>query len=207
MQRPGPALHGIAARRISRGGWQADYECFAPASGAVALLPATRSKASCAAPLREVLHACGCATLCIEGGAAASLATLNGRLLGALEWLRSVHRLVPLGVFGAGLGAVAALTVAASRPDLVQAVVALQADVALASVPLDRVSAATLFVLGRDDPARLAAHRAALPRLLAARRLEIVPGADDRADAGAAQAVADLAAQWFAQRLPLRALH
>lgn len=203
MQRPVPTPHGIAARRIARRGWRADYEGVERASGAVALLPAPAG----AAPLRDALHGCGCATLCVEAGDAGGLAAMTGRLVAALQWLRRVHRGVPLGVFGAGAGAAAALGAAASRPDLVGVAVALQAGEALDALPLERVWSATLLVVGRDDPLQLAVHRAALPRLHGARRLEIVPGAHDRRDALAAQAVAHLAAQWFAQRLPLRALH
>lgn len=180
---------------------------MAHATGAVALLRASIGDAASAGPLCDALHACGCSTLCIDTDPAADLPTLTEGLVEALEWLRGAGQRVPLGLFGAGTGAAAALNLAARRPELVGAVVGLAVGAALARLPLERVCAATLLVVGRDDPALLDAHRRALPRLGGARRLEIVPGAGSRGDALAAQAVADLAAQWFAQRLPLRALH
>lgn len=207
MRQSAPAPHRIEAHRLDRVGWRADHECMARATGAVALLPATLHEAPSAEPLCDALHACGCATLRIDAEPGAGITTLTGGLVEALEWLRSAHRGVPLGVFGVGAGADAALNAAASRPELIAAVVALQAEAPLEVLPLGRVCAATLLVVGRDDPALLDAHRSALPRLGGARRLEIVPGAGDRTDALAAQAVAHLAAQWFAQRLPLRELH
>ncbi|TXC66689.1 hypothetical protein FSC37_15350 [Piscinibacter aquaticus] len=177
------------------------------ARGAVALLAAARDAASSMEPLCRSLHACGCATLCPAARPGVAPAALSGGLVESLEWLRSRHPGLPLGVYGVAEGATAALDAAASRPDLIDVLVVLAADAPLAALPLGRVCAATLLVAGRDDAAQLAAHRRALPRLPGARRLEIVPGAGDRADALAAQAVAHLAAQWFAQRLPLRALH
>lgn len=207
MRAPAPAPHRVETPRIGRRGWRAEYGCMAHASGAVALLRASIDDATSAKPLCDALHACGCSTLCIDTDPADDLATLTEGLGEALEWLRSAGQGVPRGLFGAGEGAAAALNLAARRPELAGAVVALAVGAALARLPLERVCAATLLVVGRDDPALLDAHRLALPRLGGARRLEIVPGAGDRGDALAAQAVADLAAQWFAQRLPLRALH
>lgn len=207
MQRAGRHSNRVAVRPLERTGWRADYEGVTHARGAVALLPAARDDASSAQWLCRSLHACGCATLCLEVGQGAAPASLTERLIEALEWLRSVHRGVPLGVYGVAEGAAAALLAAARRPELVDALVVLACDAPLAALPPGRVCAATLLVAGGGDAAQLAAQRRALPRLAGARRLEIVPGAGDRGDALAAQAVAHLAAQWFAQRLPLRELH
>lgn len=192
---------------LGRTGWRADYDSVSRARGAVALLSAARDGASPTEPLCRSLQACGCATLCLAARPGLAPASLTCGLIESLEWLRSVHTGVPLGVYGAAEGAAATLDAAASRPDLIDALVVLAADAPLAALPLGRVRAATLLVAGRGDAAQLAAHRRALPRLPGARRLEIVPGAGDRGDALAAQAVAHLAAQWFVQRLPLRALH
>lgn len=201
MQYPAPALHRLDACRIARVGWRADYEGMVGARGAVALL------APAAQPLCDSLHACRCSTLRIDAEPGVGVDGLTEALVEALEWLRAAQHGLPLGVFGVGVGALAALQAAAWRPELIAAVVALDATEPLALLPLGRVCAATLLVVGREDPALLEAHRRALPMLCGARRLEIVPGAGDSIDAPAAQAVGHLAAQWFAQRLPLRPLH
>lgn len=207
MRSSAHVLCRVEAPRIGRRGWRAQHDCMVHATGAVVLLPARIGDAARADSLCEALHAGGCSTLRIDADPAAGLAALTDGFVEALEWLRHGHPRVPLGLFGAGAGAGAALNAAVRRPELAGAVVALGADTALARLPLERVCAATLLVVGRDDAALLDAHRLALPRLGGARRLEIVPGAGDGDDTLAAQAVADLAAQWFAHRLPLRALH
>lgn len=208
-----PARTGLRGelQRLARIGWRADHDSVAHARGAVALLPATRGQTSSAEWLCRSLHACGCATLCLDpgpgDGPASPCEAVTEGLIEALEWLRSVHQGLPLGVYGIAEGAAAAFQAAALRPELIDALVVLAWDAPLAALPPGRVCAATLLVAGRGNAAELAAHRRALPRLAGARRLEIVPGAGDLGDALAAQAVAHLAAQWFAQRLPLRELH
>jgi pimeloyl-ACP methyl ester carboxylesterase len=199
--------HGLEVRRLAIHGWPADYERLARATGAVAVLTGAMGDAAASHSLCDALHGQGCATLRIDAPRRASVAALTRGLVEALQCLRSDHRGVPLGVFGAGLAGCAALQAAAMLPGMVEAVVALELAWTRAMPPLGWVSAATLLMVGRDDPVMLDASRRALPRLGGARRLEIVPGAGDRGDATAAQAVADIAAQWFAQRLPLRPLH
>jgi pimeloyl-ACP methyl ester carboxylesterase len=198
----------IEARRIGSPGWCGEYERLERPAGAVALLPSPPCGAAACRSMCSVLHDHGFSTLCIEPGRAAGLDELTPRLVEALEWLRVSGPGAPLGVFGGGIGACAALRAAALRPDLVEALVAQGAcpEPVLAEFP--RVRAATLLVIGDGDEVLLRSHRRALPRLAGARRLEVVPGADAGCgDEAAAQAVAHLAAHWFALRLPQRPLH
>ncbi len=198
----------VEARRIGSYGWQAEYERLARPAGAVALLLTSPCDPAASRWLCAALHERGFSTLRIEAGRSAELAALTPRLVEALEWLRVSGPGAPLGVFGGGAGACAALNAAALRPELVEALVAQGGcpESVLARFP--HVRAATLLVVGDGDEALLRSHRRALPLLAGARRLEVVPGADAcRGGEATAQAVAHLAADWFAQRLPARPLH
>lgn len=208
MRRFAREHRGIDASRIGSHGWRGEYERLARPAGVVALLPSLPCDAVGACTLRAVLHERGFSTLCIESGVAADLQTLTPRLVDALEWLRDSGPAAPIGVFGCGIGACAALRAAALRPALVAAVVAQGACPEFVRDDLPGVRAATLLVVGRDDDALLLSHRHALPLLGGARRLEVVPGAGVcRCDPAATQAVAHLAAHWFGQQLLLRPLH
>jgi pimeloyl-ACP methyl ester carboxylesterase len=210
MSRP-PLAHeriGIDALHIGSPGWQGEYERLAQPAGVVALLPSVACDSTAAKSLCLALHERGFSTLCVECGVAADLESLTPRLIEALEWLRDHGPGAPVGVYGCGIGACAALSAAALRPSLVGALVAQGACPDFVLEELPRVRAPTLLVVGQDDAELLRAHRRALPLLGGARRLEIVPGAGAcRADGAAAQAVAHLAAHWFAHRLPMRPLH
>lgn len=208
MLRTVPDRRRIEARRIGSPGWHGDYERLERPAGAVALLPSPSCDVALCRAMCAALHARGFSTLCIEPGRAIGLEELTPRLVEALEWLRVSGPGAPLGVFGGGIGACAAVGAAALRPDLVEALVTQGAcpDSVLAAFP--RVRAATLMVIGDGDEALLRSHRRALAQLGGARRLEVVPGADAGCvDESAAQAVAHLAAHWFALRLPQRPLH
>jgi dienelactone hydrolase len=203
-----PDRRRVEARRIGSPGWHGDYERLERPAGAVALLPSPPYDAAACRSMCAALHARGFSTLCIEPGRATALDELTPRLVEALEWLRVSGPGAPMGVFGVGIGACAALRAAALRPDLVEALVAQGGcpESVLAAFP--RVRAATLLVIGDGDEALLRSHRLALPRLAGARRLEVVPGVDASCcDEAAMQAVAHLAAHWFALRLPQRPLH
>jgi len=208
MLRTVPGHRCVEARRIGAHGWQGEYERLARPAGAVVLMPGLACGASACRLQCAALHERGFSTLCIEPGRVGELESLTPRLVEALEWLRVSGPGSPLGVFGCSVGACAALCVAAERPDLVDALVAQGGcpDAVLAAFP--RVRAATLLVIGDGDEDVLRSHRRALPLLAGARRLEIVPGADAApGDAAAVQAVAHLAAHWFALRLPQRLAH
>lgn len=105
-----------------------------------------------------------------------------------------------LGLFGAGLGAAAALCAAAARPGRVGAVVARGGRPDLAAACLPRLRVPTLLIVTAGDAAEL--HRGAMRSMDCEKRLEVVPGATWQTEGpGALEAVAHLAADWFALRL------
>jgi putative phosphoribosyl transferase len=125
----------------------------------------------------------------------------------ALDWLvaRPGAGHLRIGLFGASTGAAAALQAAARRPGQVAAVVSRGGRPDLAGPHLARVRAPTLLVVGGADTEVLALNRGALRQLQCEKRLEIVPGATHLfEEPGALEAVAQLAADWFAAHLTWR---
>jgi putative phosphoribosyl transferase len=130
---------------------------------------------------------------------------LAERLADATRWLRDLPETQHLGVgyFGASTGAAAALC-AAARPDIdVAAVVSRGGRPDLAGSCLDDVTAPTLLIVGSRDPAVHELNRQAQARLRCPNQLVVVPGATHLfEEPGTLEAVADLAAEWFARHLP-----
>ncbi len=129
---------------------------------------------------------------------------LARRLVGATDWLahEPATRRLAIGYFGASTGAAAALVAAATRPRLVAAVVSRGGRPDLAGAALSRVQAPTLLIVGGLDDVVIELNRAALARLRAEKRLEIVPGATHLFDEpGALEQVARLARGWFERYL------
>ncbi len=129
---------------------------------------------------------------------------LATRLVDVVDWLhgRGELRTLPIGIFGAGTGAGAALVVAALRPQLIQAVVSRGGRPDLAGRALGHVQCPTLLIVGGDDQAVLSFNRAALVQLQCARTLEIIPGASHLfEEPGALDEVAVLARDWFKRYL------
>jgi|SRR5690606_10128312 dienelactone hydrolase len=128
---------------------------------------------------------------------------LTRRLLTATAWLADVPEVarLPIGYFGASTGAAAALRAAAIQPQ-VRAVVARGGRPDLAEPELRNVEAATLLIVGGNDPQVLALNRAACAQLRGTRRLEVIPGATHLfEEPGALEAVAELAPSWFERYL------
>jgi putative phosphoribosyl transferase len=136
---------------------------------------------------------------------------LGERVIGAIDWLAadaaigdlppSLERL-PVGCFGASTGAAAALIAAAERPERVAAVVSRGGRPDLAGEALRRVTAATLLIVGGNDPEVLRLNQRALAELAGEARLEIVAGATHLfEEPGALARVAVLAREWFVQHL------
>lgn len=204
-------MHGrVEAVRIGQEGWRGDYQRVAPALGIVALVPPGLGWASSPSALCGVLHEHGFSTLCVDldlpAGAPDPEATR--RLVEALDWLRDVGAGMPVGLFGHGPGATAALQAAATKPSRVSALVTRGASPAALGPRLAQLQAATLFIVGDDDAAMLQAHRQGMRLLGGAKRLEVVPGAGLRGtDTAALDSVAHLAADWFARHLPAARLH
>jgi putative phosphoribosyl transferase len=129
---------------------------------------------------------------------------LARRLAAATDWLRSepAIRGLPVGYFGASTGGGAALVAAAERPESVGAVVSRGGRPDLAGEALARVRSPTLLIVGGRDPLVRQLNEAALLRLQAEARLEIVPGATHLfEEPGALDIVARLAREWFTRHL------
>ena len=128
---------------------------------------------------------------------------LADRLSLAARWLResAVTRGMALGVFGASTGAAAALQLAASPEQQVAAVVSRGGRPDLAGqVALSRVKAPTLLIVGGLDSGVIELNETAYLMLNCEKRLDIVPGATHLfEEAGALEAVARLARDWFVQ--------
>jgi putative phosphoribosyl transferase len=130
---------------------------------------------------------------------------LAERLVAASEWLLHDEATAawPAGYFGASTGAAAALVAAASRPDLVSAVVSRGGRPDLAGDALSQVRAATLLIVGGADLQVLGLNRRALERLATHdKELVVVPGATHLfEEPGALEEVARLATAWFTRHL------
>jgi pimeloyl-ACP methyl ester carboxylesterase len=136
---------------------------------------------------------------------------LADRFVAAIDWLAldasvgdlppSLGRL-PVGCFGAGTGAAAALIAAARRPHRVAAVVSRGGRPDLAGAVLARVTAPTLLIVGGRDAELLQLNRLAQQRLGVESRLEIVPGAGHLfEEPGTLDRVAELARDWLVAHL------
>jgi putative phosphoribosyl transferase len=130
---------------------------------------------------------------------------LAQRLAAATVWLgeEPFTRNLEVGYFGASTGGGAALVAAAAEPNRIGAVVSRGGRPDLAGDALPLVGAPTLLIVGGRDPAVLDLNRAAMARMRAVTRLEIIPGATHLfEEPGALEAVAELARDWFLRYLP-----
>ena len=128
---------------------------------------------------------------------------LARRLEAAVRWVQQQPGLGrrPVALFGASTGAAAAL-VTSSRISEVAAVVSRGGRPDLAGDSLERVTAPTLLIVGKQDPEVLELNRSAQRRMRCETKLEIVPGATHLfEEEGALERVGDLAAGWFATHL------
>jgi dienelactone hydrolase len=207
--------------RLRAGRVELDGDLAVPAGAGGVVLFAHGSGSSRHSPrnrqVAAALHRAGLATLLLDLLTAAEeeldrvtaelrfdVAMLGERLVAAVDWLAAdaATAALPLGAFGASTGAGAALVAAAERPQAVAAVVSRGGRPDLAGPALARVRAPTLLVVGGLDREVLRLNQAALARLPATSRLEVVPGATHLfEEPGALDQVARLAAAWFAQHL------
>ncbi|ELY60985.1 dienelactone hydrolase family protein [Natronococcus jeotgali] len=129
---------------------------------------------------------------------------LTDRLVGATQWVRSRDDTADLnvGYFGSSTGSAAALR-AAARPETdVAAVVSRGGRVDMAEDVLDRVAAATLFIVGGNDHPVLEWNEEAYELLAGEKSLEVIEGASHLfEEPGALESVADHAGEWFAEKL------
>ena len=125
---------------------------------------------------------------------------LGRRVIAAMDWAatREDLRDLRIGCFGASTGAAAALLAAAERPDRAAAVVSRGGRPDLAGDALPNVAAPTLLIVGGNDEPVIELNEAAMRRMTATVRLDIVPGATHLfEEPGAMEQVSRLAIGWF----------
>lgn len=125
------------------------------------------------------------------------LQELTRRVIEVAKWARERYRL-PIAFFGAGTGAAAALLAAAALGREVEAVVTRGARPELGASELVGMTAPALLVVGGEDSATIEINRRVEAALSSEVDLEIIPGAGHLfEEAGALEAVAHLAADWY----------
>lgn len=137
------------------------------------------------------------------GRPAADVSMLTRRVVQIVDWARTYDLVgtLPLGLFGAGTGAAAALDAAAQRPRAVAAIVSRGGRLELAQ-RLGDVRAPTLLIAGANDATVLQTNSAALKQLRCVKELEIVSGATHLfEEPGALEAVASATGAWFQRYL------
>lgn len=125
---------------------------------------------------------------------------LADRLVEVTKWLRMQPEVagLPIGYFGASTGAAAALVAAAHDGAEVSAVVSRGGRPDLAGAFLPEVRAATLLIVGGNDPVVLDLNRVAKAHLECPSDLVVVPGATHLfEEPGTLAAVSRLATEWF----------
>ena len=129
---------------------------------------------------------------------------LGERLYDSLDWLRDLPEAqgLPLGLFGSGPGAWAALSVAAAKPVEVSAVVAAGIVPPLDPRILSRIKPPTLILTGEETGPEAALARLCYTALPGRKRIECVTGLmKSRDDARTNERIARHAASWFEQNL------
>jgi dienelactone hydrolase len=127
---------------------------------------------------------------------------LGHRVTAAMDWAAGDPHVsaLPIVCFGASTGAAAALVAAAERGNRVAAVISRGGRPDLAGDALPQVQAPTLLIVGGADEPVIELNRAAMARLRAPVRLEIVPGATHLfEEPGTLEQVSQLALRWCRQ--------
>jgi len=126
------------------------------------------------------------------------------RLEAAARWVmgREETRHLKIGFFGASTGGAAALAAAAELGSEIGAVVSRGGRPDLAGAALPNVSSPVLLIVGGDDAPVIELNRQAFAHLICKKELQIVPGATHLfEEPGTLEAVAEMAAAWFARYL------
>ena len=129
---------------------------------------------------------------------------LAARVTAIVDWLGATDETsaLPVGLFGASTGAVAALVSAAERPAAVRAAVSRGGRPDLAGGALPRVAAPTLLIVGGRDEVVLGLNRDAFDVLPGEKELQVIPGATHLfEEPGTLERVAELATAWFTRHL------
>ncbi len=162
----------------------------------------------------RVLHAHGLGTLLLDlltpeedmdYSQRFDIPLLARRLLAATRWLQAQEQnaVLPLAYFGASTGAAAALQAAAELGPEIRALVSRGGRPDLAGPEaLTRVQCPVLLIVGGHDLEVLEFNQQAEALLRCPRQLSVIPGATHLfEEAGALEAVAQLAAGWLQERL------
>lgn len=129
---------------------------------------------------------------------------LTERVTTATHWLwnNDQTRNLKIGYFGASTGAAAALAAAAAFGERISAVVSRGGRPDLVVDKLPAVKAATLLIVGGNDPVVQNCNEEAFAKLTGHKKLVIVPGASHLfEETGKLEEVAKLAGEWFATYL------
>lgn len=136
---------------------------------------------------------------------AAAIGQVAHRLLQTLAWLAGQADLkdLPVGAFGSGNGAAAAMVCAAEQPGRILAIVSRAAPLDLVASDLARVRVPVLLIVGGLDANMLRVTQQAFRKLGSLHKhLEVVPRATHLfEEAGALEHVAMAAAGWFEQHV------
>jgi putative phosphoribosyl transferase len=129
---------------------------------------------------------------------------LTGRLLVALDWLRSHPETdgLTVGLFGAGTGASAAIVAAADRRQEISVLVSRGGRLDLVEARLREVRSPTLLLVGEADRDAVRLNRRAYAELHCQKHLVLVPGATQQfEEPGALEEAAHHATSWFRTHL------
>ncbi|MBT8263035.1 MAG: dienelactone hydrolase family protein [Bacteroidia bacterium] len=129
---------------------------------------------------------------------------LTRRLIGATKWIKELPETntLPIGYFGASIGAASALRAAAFFKDEVSVVVSRGGRPDLAMKEVDKVTASTLLIVGGNDELVIKFNKKAFQQMQCDAKLEIIPGASHLfAEPGALEQVAKISANWFNEKL------
>ena len=179
---------------------------FAHASGNGRLTPRHRV-------IAEILHGEGIGTLLFDlltehesedPKQRVDVTLLSRRLLIAVDWLRSHPETdgLPIGLFGAGTGASAAIIAAAERGQEISTLVSRGGQLGLVEDRLRDVRSPTLLVVGELDREATRLTRRAYAELHCKKHLVLVPGATQQfEEPGALEEAAHHATSWFSTHL------
>ncbi|MHA7685655.1 dienelactone hydrolase family protein [Cupriavidus sp. PET2-C1] len=129
---------------------------------------------------------------------------LAARLVQATKWVTEQQAIpLPLGYFGASIGAAAAIRAASTSPTRIHAIVSRGGRVDLAGRDaLAKLLAPTLLIVGGLDSSVIERNESTFALLTCQKELDIVPGASHLfEEPGALETVARLATQWFERHL------
>ena len=129
---------------------------------------------------------------------------LTLRLIDVTQWVQQQKETknLSLGYFGASTGAASALRAAAFYEETIKAVVSRGGRPDLALNDINKVTAATLLIVGGNDEVVIELNEKAYQKLQCQRKLEIIPNASHLfEEPGKLNEVAQISASWFAMYL------